>query len=77
MGRSCSAPPAGRFHVDSRGNVFLPAATRTVLGVHSGDRIVLVASPRTRTLLIYPVAVVASLLANLYRESAAGHTHDR
>ncbi|MFS8102085.1 hypothetical protein LFM09_33665 [Lentzea alba] len=67
--------PAGRFRVDIRGNVFLPAATRTMLGIHSGDRIVLVASLSTNTLLVHPITVVTSLLAGLYRESAAGDSH--
>jgi bifunctional DNA-binding transcriptional regulator/antitoxin component of YhaV-PrlF toxin-antitoxin module len=63
--------PTGRFRVDSRGNVFLPAATRTLFGIHDGDRVVLVASPGNDTLRIHPISVVTSLLANLYRESAA------
>lgn len=62
--------PAGRFRVDSRGNVFVPASTRKLLGLCSGDRVVLAASPRTGTLHIHSVDVVTSLLANLYRQSA-------
>ncbi len=63
--------PSGRFRVDARGNVFLAAATRNLLGVRSGDRVVLVAALNTKRLLIHPIAVVTALLANLYRESVA------
>ena len=62
--------PAGRFRIDSRGNVFVPAGTRKLLGLRSGDRVVLVASPSTGTLHIHPVGIVTALLANLYRQSA-------
>lgn len=62
--------PAGRFRIDSRGNVFVPAPTRKLLGLRSGDRVVLVASPGTCTLHIHPVGIVTALLANLYRQSA-------
>lgn len=62
--------PAGRFRIDSRGNVFVPAATRKLLGLRSGDRVVLVALPRIGTLHLHSVGVVTSLLANLYRQSA-------
>jgi AbrB family looped-hinge helix DNA binding protein len=60
---------AGRFRIDSRGNVFVPAGTRKLLGLRSGDRVVLVASPSTGTLHIHPVGIVTALLANLYRQS--------
>ena len=62
--------PAGRFRVDSRGNVFVPASTRKLLGLRSGDPVVLVASLSTGTLHIHPVGIVSALLANLYRQSA-------
>jgi bifunctional DNA-binding transcriptional regulator/antitoxin component of YhaV-PrlF toxin-antitoxin module len=58
--------PRGRFHVDSRGHVFLPAATRTLLGVAVGGRVVLLAVLDRDLLMIHPPSVVTALLAARY-----------
>lgn len=64
--------PQGRFVIDSRGQVFLPSAVRTLFGVGTGDRVVLVAVPGSGVLLVHPVSVVAELLAGFYTSTAAG-----
>lgn len=56
----------GAYRVDSRGQVFLPAAVRGMLGIDTGDRVVLVASPRSGMLIVHPGGVVAALLADYY-----------
>lgn len=56
----------GRFQVDSRGHVFLPTATRTVLGVSVGGRAVLVAVPDRDLLTIYPASVVTALHGGMH-----------
>lgn len=58
--------PHGRFQVDSRGHVFLPTATRIVLGVPMGGRVVLLAVPDRDLLMIHPPQVVSALLAARY-----------
>jgi bifunctional DNA-binding transcriptional regulator/antitoxin component of YhaV-PrlF toxin-antitoxin module len=70
QGAELSLSPTGLFRVDSRSNVFLPAATRDLLGIHPGDRVVLIASPTTDTLLIHPVTVVTALLTQFHRYPA-------
>lgn len=62
--------PAGRFVIDSRGQVFLPAALRTLFSVGTGDRVVLVAAPGSGVLIVHSVAVVAELLAEFYAQAA-------
>lgn len=64
--------PAGRFHVDSRGNVFLPAATRALLSIQGRDRVVLVACAGAGTLRVHPVVVATALLAEFYQHPAGG-----
>jgi bifunctional DNA-binding transcriptional regulator/antitoxin component of YhaV-PrlF toxin-antitoxin module len=68
--------PRGRFQVDTRGHVFLPVATRTVLGLPVGGRVVLLAVPGRNLLMIHPPGVVTALLAARYR-MIAGAADDR
>ena len=68
--------PAGEYRIDLRRHVFLPVATRQLLGISTGDRLVLVARREQNSLTIHPVAVVADLLSGYYA-AASGASHDR
>jgi bifunctional DNA-binding transcriptional regulator/antitoxin component of YhaV-PrlF toxin-antitoxin module len=52
--------------VDNRGHVFLPAATRALLNVPVGGRVVLLAVPDQDLLMIHPSDMVAALLVARY-----------
>lgn len=56
----------GTYSVDRRGQVFVPAATRSMLGFGPRERAVLVALPRLGRLLVHPPAVLADLLVGHY-----------
>jgi len=56
----------GAFRIDGRGQVFVPAAVRALLGIGSGERMVLVALLDADVLVMHPVAVVAGWLAGHY-----------
>ena len=56
----------GPYCVDRRGQVFVPAATRSMLGIGPRERAVLVALPRLGRLLVHPPAVLADLLVGHY-----------
>lgn len=54
----------GAFKINRRRQVFLPAGARKLLNIADNARVVLVAVPAWDTLLVYPVTVVAQLLAH-------------
>ena len=56
----------GAFQIDSRDQVVLPAATRALLGIRPGQRVVLVAMPEADLLLVHPAAVAAAWIAAHY-----------
>ena len=56
----------GRFHLDSRHYVFIPAAIRTMFGIKSGDRLLLVADEKHDALVVHPLRFLANLLADPY-----------
>lgn len=60
----------GPFVIDSRGQVFLPASTRALFRVDTGDRVVLVTARESGVLMVHPVAVVAELLMDYYSSRA-------
>lgn len=60
----------GPFRIDSRQQVFLPAGNRALLGISTGDRVVLVAVPERDELIIHPVSVITDLLSAYYTEQA-------
>jgi hypothetical protein len=53
----------GRFRLNSRRHVFIPAGVRDALQIRAGDPVVLIADIEHRTLTIYPTGVVVALLA--------------
>jgi hypothetical protein len=59
---------AAAHRVDDRGLVFLPAGSRTLLGIADNTRVVLVAIPAKDLLAVYPCTVVTALLATLHTE---------
>ncbi|NKQ59388.1 AbrB/MazE/SpoVT family DNA-binding domain-containing protein [Amycolatopsis sp. K13G38] len=54
----------GVSEINRRGQVFLPAGARKLLGIADNARVVLVAVTAWDTLLVYPATVVAQLLAH-------------
>jgi bifunctional DNA-binding transcriptional regulator/antitoxin component of YhaV-PrlF toxin-antitoxin module len=60
----------GAFQVDGRDQVVLPAATRALLGITPGQRVVLVAMPDTDLLFVHPVTVAAAWIAAHYLETS-------
>jgi hypothetical protein len=66
LGRSAD----GAFQIDGRDQVVLPAATRALLGITTGQRVVLVALTDADLLLVHPVAVAAAWIAAHYLKTA-------
>lgn len=58
--------PGGTQTVNARGQVFLPAGVRAMLGIGDNDRVVLVADPAAGLLRIHPRGLVTALLAGFY-----------
>ena len=54
----------GGVPIDARGRVFLPAGARALFGVTVDERVLLAADPGRGLLIVYPVRVVAALLAS-------------
>jgi len=54
---------SGRFSLNARRHVFVPASVRGPLNLPAGARVLLVADLRRRALALYPTGVVAALLA--------------
>lgn len=52
--------------IDARGRVYLPAGARTLLGIETEERVVLVAAPQNALLIVHPAHVVTALLAEFY-----------
>lgn len=75
-GATVSVDTTGVYRIDLRRHVFLPVATRQLLGITVGDRLVLVARHEQNSLTIHPVALVAELLRQHYAASPEV-THDR
>lgn len=61
-----SLETTGRFRLNARRHVFVPAATRQILGIQAGDRLLLVACEQQSTLTIHPSSMVADLLFRHY-----------
>jgi hypothetical protein len=53
----------GTLAVKDRRYLWLPAATRQLLGLRTGDRVLLAAEPTLQTLVVYPPAALDQLLA--------------
>ncbi|GAA4252590.1 hypothetical protein GCM10022255_050000 [Dactylosporangium darangshiense] len=60
----------GRLAVAAHGHVRLPAAMRHTLGLACGDRVLVVGRLEQNVLIVYPLRIVASLLAAF--EASAG-----
>lgn len=56
----------GPYRVDRRGQVFVPASARSMLGIGPCERAVLVVLPDLGRLMVHPLAVLADLLAGHY-----------
>ncbi|WNV84753.1 hypothetical protein [Umezawaea sp. Da 62-37] len=70
-GATVSMDPSGDYRMDLRRHVFLPVATRQLLGIDVGDRLVLVACREQNRLTIHPVALVTELLRRHYATASA------
>lgn len=75
-GATVAMDPAGDYRMDLRRHVFLPVATRQLLGIGVGDRLVLVSYREQNSLTIHPVALVAELLRR-HCATVPGANHDR
>lgn len=62
----------GPFRIDSRHKVFIPAGTRALFSIDTGDRVVLVAAPEHDVLIVHPMAVIANLIAVHYASKPGG-----
>jgi AbrB family looped-hinge helix DNA binding protein len=58
--------PTGPHHVNGRGQIFLPAGIRALLGIADNDRVVLIAAPAADTLIVHPAGVILSLIAGFH-----------
>lgn len=68
--------PAGPYRINARGQVFLPAGARTLLGITANSRVALVAIPARNLLLVHPCVVVTALLAGFYDTFLDGGPHE-
>jgi bifunctional DNA-binding transcriptional regulator/antitoxin component of YhaV-PrlF toxin-antitoxin module len=57
--------PQGRFSLNDRAQIFLPAGARSHFGIAHNQRVTLLADPTHDLLSVYPCAVVAAALAGL------------
>jgi hypothetical protein len=62
----------GLFAVTRQGHLRLPAAARHRCGLHAGDRVLLVADPARQRLVIFPPAMLDTLLAPSMAEALCG-----
>ena len=56
----------GSIRLDGRDQVVLPAGPRALIGIESGQRVVLAALPDSGVLVVHPVETVAAWLADRY-----------
>ncbi|WP_143162733.1 hypothetical protein [Couchioplanes caeruleus] len=61
----------GRQAVGVRGEVAVPAPTRSLLGLESDHRVILAAAPELGVLVVHPHATIAQLLTEHYRRQTA------
>jgi hypothetical protein len=54
----------GPFRLDGRVQAFIPAGTRALFGLRTGDRVTLVAAPAQDLLLVHPMTVLTDVLAS-------------
>ena len=54
--------PGGLFTMPSRPYVVIPAALRSLCGLHPGDRVLLAAIPSDDTLTAYPLAILDQVI---------------
>jgi bifunctional DNA-binding transcriptional regulator/antitoxin component of YhaV-PrlF toxin-antitoxin module len=57
--------PDGRFSLNDRAQIFLPAGARAHFGIADNQRVALLADPTHGLLLVYTCAVVTAVLAGL------------
>jgi bifunctional DNA-binding transcriptional regulator/antitoxin component of YhaV-PrlF toxin-antitoxin module len=62
----------GTLTVKAHRYLWLPAATRQLLGLRPGDRVLLAADPKRHTLVVYPPAALDELLAHGRSASKGG-----
>ncbi|MFL6116837.1 MAG: hypothetical protein ACJ786_36610 [Catenulispora sp.] len=67
--------PEGVVRTDARDQVVLPAGARTLVGIASGQRVVLAALPDVGVMFVQPVEAVADWLADRYAD-LLGRTDD-
>jgi hypothetical protein len=67
-----AADPAGASAVSPQGYLRLPAPVRHRHGLTPGSRVLLVADPDARRLVIHPPAALDAMLANCYTDAFGG-----
>lgn len=66
------ADPAGEFRTTGQGHLRLPARVRRWCGLEVGDRVLLAADPTRGQLVVYPPAVLDSMIAARHHRSEGG-----
>ncbi|MEV0561457.1 hypothetical protein [Dactylosporangium sp. NPDC050588] len=69
---TATSSPAGRHTIGATGLLAVPAATRRLCNLASGDLVVLLAAPQRQLLLIHPARTVARLLADQFAATDDG-----
>jgi hypothetical protein len=62
----------GAIRMDARDQVVLPAGARTLVGIASGQRVVLAALPDVGVMVVHPVEAVADWLTDRYADMLGG-----
>lgn len=68
-----AALPGGRYHVDQRGALALPATARRMCGITETSPVVLAAAVHDQLLIVHPARTVARLLATHYTDLTGAH----
>lgn len=66
------ADPAGESRTTGQGHLRLPARVRRWCGLEVGDRVLLAADPTRGQLVVYPPAVLDSMIAARHHRSEGG-----
>jgi hypothetical protein len=66
------ATPHGVFRITSQGHLRLPADVRHCCGLVTGDRVLLAAHPTHQQIVIYPPAVLDTMLAERHASLVGG-----
>ncbi|WP_258907786.1 hypothetical protein [Actinokineospora sp. UTMC 2448] len=63
----------GRYELNARKHLFLPVGVRRILSLESGSLAVLVARPKSNSLLVHSASMVAAIMFQHYAKQGLFH----